>query len=171
MASDRPLPRLRDGTEVAAWVFKANPEVWDVLAFLASGVDVDSWRMAPSYRVGLIEPGQPCVLWVTGPRGARHTPGVWAIGEVTGEPFDDVGDPDDPLWIDLGAQRQVRPFVEVSMAVLDEPVPREELAAEPAFAGAEILTSPRMGSPLALTPDELDVILALAGSSDGPRRR
>jgi len=165
------MPRLRDGTEVAAWMFKANPEVWDVIAFLQSGVDVDSWRMAPSYRVDLVEPGHPCVLWVTGPRGARHTPGVWAIGQVTGEPFEDVGDPDDPLWIDLGAQRQVRPFVEVSMQVLAEPVPREDLAAEPAFHDAEILTAPRMGSPLAVTAGELEVIEALAGSSErGPRR-
>ena len=171
MAPRRPRPRLRDGTEVAAWMFKANPDVWDVLAFLASGVDVDSWRMAPSYRVDLIEPGHPCVLWVTGPRGARHTPGVWAIGEITGEPFDDVGDPDDPLWIDLGAQRQVRPFVEVSMQVLAEPIPRQELAAEPGFAGAEILTRPRMGSPLAVTPEELDVILARAGSSEPDPRQ
>ncbi len=171
MAPARPMPRLRDGREVAAWMFKANPEVWDVLAFLATGVDVDSWRMAPSYRVDLIEPGHPCVLWVTGPRAARHTPGVWAIGEITGEPFDDVGDPDDPLWIDLGAQHQVRPFVEVSMQVLEAPVPREELAAEPMFANAEILKSPRMGSPLALTADELAVIVVLAGSSKPPPRR
>ena len=61
MATGRPLPQLRDGTEVAAWMFKANPEVWDVLAFLESGVDVDSWRMAPSYRVDLIEPGHPAL--------------------------------------------------------------------------------------------------------------
>ena len=157
-------------------MFKANPEVWDVLAFLESGVEVDSWRMTPSYRVELIEPGHRCVLWVTGPRAAAHRPGVWAIGEVTGEPFEDVGDPDDPLWIDHGAQRQVRPFVEVSMRVLDEPIPRDELAADPAFAGAEILTAPRMGSPLAVTSGELEVIDALAGpsgthSSERPPRR
>jgi hypothetical protein len=152
-------------------MFKANPDVWDVLAFLETGVDVDSWRMAPSYRVDLIEPGHPCVLWVTGPRRARHTPGVWAIGEITGEPFEDVGDVDDPLWIDLGAAHQVRPFVEVSMQVLDEPVPRAELAAEPMFAEAEILKSPRMGSPLALTTEELDIVVALSGSSERRTRR
>jgi hypothetical protein len=153
---------LRDGTPVGAWLFKANPEVWDVLAFLRSGADVDSWRMAPSYRVDLVAEGQPAVLWVTGPANGDHVPGVWAVGEIAGEVFEDVGDPDDPLWRDHGAKRQVRPYVEMRMDVLAEPVSRMELAEDPRFGEAEILTRPRMGSPVALRPIELDVIDELA---------
>jgi EVE domain len=156
---------LRDGTEVAAWMFKANPDVWDVLGFLRSGVDVDSWRMARSYRVELVRPGHPCVLWVTGPTGSAHTPGVWAIGEITGDPYDDVGDPDDHRWRDHAAQRQVRPFVETRMGVLAEPVSRDELAEDPHFGTAEILKTPRMGSPLALRAGEFAAITVRVGSS------
>jgi hypothetical protein len=139
-------------------MFKANPEIWDVLGFLKSGVEVDGWRMARSYRVGLVRPGHPCVLWVTGPSGSEHTPGVWAIGEIVGEPYEDVGDPDDHRWRDHGAQRQVRPYVDTRMLSLDEPVSRYELADDPLFASAEILTRPRMGSPLALRSTELAAI-------------
>jgi hypothetical protein len=156
------LPELRDGTPVAAWLFKANPEVWDVLAFLRSGADVDSWRMAPSYRVDLVAPGHRAVLWVTGPAGGEHVPGVWALGEISGEVYEDVGDPDDPLWRDHGAKHQVRPYVEMRMDVLAAPVSRMELADDPRFADAEILRRPRMGSPLALRPIELEVIEELA---------
>ena len=146
-------------------MFKANPAVWDVLGFLKSGVDVDGWRMARSYRVDLVRPGHPCVLWVTGPKGSSHTPGVWAIGEITGEPYEDVGDPDDHRWRDHGAQRQVRPYVATRMTPLDEPVSRYELADDPLFASAEILTRPRMGSPLALRASELAAIRTRVGSS------
>ena len=159
--------RLRTGDPVGAWLFKANPDVWDVLAFLKSGADVDSWRMAPSYRVDLVAPGQPAVLWVTGPASGPHVPGVWAIGEISGEVFEDVGDPDDPLWRDHGAKHQVRPFVEMTMQVLAEPISRMELADDPRFAEAEILTRPRMGSPVALRPIELDVIDELAADRRG----
>jgi hypothetical protein len=149
-------------------MFKANPAVWDVLGFLKSGLEVDGWRMAPSYRVDLVQPGHPCVLWVTGPKGSAHTPGVWAIGEITGEPYDDVGDPDDHRWRDHGAQRQVRPYVETRMAPLDEPVSRYDLAEDPRFVAAEILSRPRMGSPLALTVVELGAIRDRAVSSSSP---
>jgi len=153
-----PIAHLRDGTPVGAWLFKANPAVWDVLTFLRSGAEVDSWRMAPSYRVGLIQPGQPAVLWVTGPTGGGHTPGVWAVGEVVGDVYDDVGDPDDPLWRDRAAQRVLRPHVDVRLGVLDEPLARRELAGDARFADAEILRRPRMGSPVALRPAEWDAI-------------
>ena len=138
-------------------MFKANPEVWDVLGFLATGAEVDTWRMAPSYRVELIRPGHRCVLWVTGARTAAWTPGVWAVGEITSDPFDDIGDSDDHRWRDLSARDRVRPYVLCRMDAV-EPIPRIELAADPDFVDAEILRRPRMGSPLALTPGQMAVI-------------
>ena len=140
-------------------MFKANPEVWDVLEHIRSGAPLDLWRMAASYRVDLVRPGQPAVLWVTGAASAAHTPGVWAVGVVTGDPFEDVGDPDDQLWIDEGARRQVRPYVELDLGPLASPIPRWDLAADPRFVDAEILRRPRMGSPLALTATELAAIV------------
>jgi hypothetical protein len=154
---------LRDGTEIGAWLFKANPDVWDILGFLRGGAAIDQWRMAPSYRVDLVGPGQPAVLWVTGPTSGAHIPGVWAMGAITGEVGEDVGDPDDDLWRDHGAQRQVRPYVNMHLEPLAEPIARVDLAADPRFVEAEILRRPRMGNPVALRPVEYETILDHAG--------
>jgi len=82
-----PIARLRDGTDVAAWLFKASPAIWDIGTALGQGVELDWWRLAPSYRVGLVHEGHPCAMWVT--RGdPRVASGVWALGEVVGEPGD-----------------------------------------------------------------------------------
>ena len=147
------VARLADGTPVGAWLLKANPAVWDIGAFLDSGADVDRWRLARSYRTDLLARGQPVVLWVT--RGdPDREPGVWGVGAVSGEVSDDVGEPDDPLWRDLGAQREVRPYVEVRLRVLRAPVRATELRVHPALVGMELFRAPRMGSPVALTPVE-----------------
>jgi hypothetical protein len=151
------VAHLRDGTPVAAWLLKANPAVWDVGTFLASGAAVDRWRLARSYRSDLLAPGHPVVLWVTaGDPG--HPPGVWGVGEVTAGAEDDVGEPDDPLWRDRAAQRQVRPYVEVRLRVLARPAPAAAVRDHVVLAGMELFRAPRMGSPVALTPDEWDAL-------------
>ena len=166
MTSAGAVAHLRDGTPVGAWLLKANPAVWDIGAFLRSGAQVDRWRLAPSYRTDLLAVGHPAVLWVT--RGdPDREPGVWAVGRVSGEVSDDVGEPDDPLWRDTGAQRQIRPYVEVRLTVLRAALPAAELRAHPALAGMELFRAPRMGSPVALTPREWDSLVALV-PSDAP---
>ncbi len=159
------VARLRDGAPVGAWLLKANPAVWDVGAHLASGAPLDRWRLAPTYRCDLIEAGQPVVLWVT--RGDPDlTPGIWAVGVTTGPADDDIGDPDDPLWRDEGARRQVRPYVEVHLDVLAAPIGADEVRSHPVFRGMELFRAPRMGSPLHLTPRELGALRALLPTAD-----
>lgn len=157
------IARLRDGTPVGAWLLKARPSVWDIGTALRDGTELDWWRLAHGYRAGLVHAGHPCAVFVT--RGdPRVRSGVWAIGEVTGDPVDDAGDPDDPLWRDPAAQRQVRPRIPVLLEVLGEPVLREDLVADPRLAGTEILRVPRIGNPAALTPDEWSALVDLARS-------
>lgn len=158
------IARLRDGTQVAAWMLKANPEVWDVEAALRDGRDLDTWRLAPSYRVELVAPGHPCVLWVTGTGAAAARAGVRALGVVTTDPYPDVGDPDDPAWGDPAAARVVRPYVGVHLEVLAEPLSRAEVRADPRLADLEVLRRPRMGSPLAVRADELAAMQESVGS-------
>ena len=153
------LPELRDGTPVAAWLFKANPAVWDVLDALRSGAAIDTWRMAPSYRTALLTPGQPCLLWVTRDPTAPATPGVFAIGRLTTAAFDDVGDPEDTRWLDPVAARQLRPHVGTEMDLLEVPIRAAELRGDPRWRGAEIFRAPRMGSPLAVTPQAWSALL------------
>ena len=148
-----PVAHLRDGTPVAAWLFKAKPEVWDVVgairAILAdpAAPPIDSWEMAASYRVDLVRPGQPCVLWVTGGRHAPTT-GVWAMGEVVTAPVFDV----------MSEEGRPRYGVGLDLDVVGDPVRLIELAADERFARAEIIRAPRVSSPVALTADELAAI-------------
>lgn len=147
------IARLRDGSEVGAWLLKANPQVWDIGRALADGTELDWWRLAPSYRAGLVRAGHPCAMWVT--RGdARVTPGIWAVGEVTGDPVDDVGDPDDELWRDLDAREQLRPRIPVRLEVLVEPVTIDELRDHPVLSGIELLRVPRIGNPASCSPEQ-----------------
>ena len=161
-----PIAQLRDGTEVAAWMFKANPAVWDVVEALrlhheSSGDRrIESWRMAHSYRVDLVHTGQPCVLWVTGGRRSPHA-GVWAIGHVSSEPYLDVVDPLDSLWVDRTTQDRVRPYVGVELDVFEGPILLSELLHDQRFSGAEIRRAPRVASPVALTSQEMSAILEL----------
>ena len=134
-------------------MLKAHPSVWDIGSALRDGVELDWWRLAPSYRVDLVGAGDPCVLWIT--RGDARVPsGVWAIGEITGAPRMDVGDPDDDLWRDPSAQRQLRPQIPVQLRVLANGLSREAIRADPRLSSIEMLRVPRIGNPAALTPDE-----------------
>jgi len=147
------IARLRDGTEVAAWMFKAKPEVWDVIgairACLAdpSAPPIDSWGLVDNYRVALVHAGQPCVLWVT---GGRHSPttGVWAMGHVTTEPYPAPEGDDGGL----------RPHVGLELDLLASPIRLIELATDERFARAEIIRAPRVSSPVALTGEEWEAI-------------
>jgi hypothetical protein len=143
---------------IAAWILKARPDLWDIAGWLRSDEPVGSWRLAEGPRVDLLAPGQRCFLWITGAAGARLTPGIWAWGSITGAVFGQSGDLDDPRWIDRVAQRQVRPFVPVHLERLSEPIPRSELRDDPRFALSEILRAPRVGNPVVVTPGELAVL-------------
>ncbi len=142
MSPRRRLPVLRDGTEVAAWLFKANPQVWDVEGHLARHGSVDRWTVAPGYRGDLLEAGQPALLWLTGSRA-----GVIAAGSVTGLVYDDHDERRD-RW---------RRWAPVRLAAVP-PVRKATLLADPRFGRAEVVRLPRLGSPLALTKSELDAV-------------
>ena len=75
------------------------------------------------------------------------------------------GDPDDPLWRDEGARRQLRPRVPVRLEVLDPPLTRAQFAADPRLERSEILRVPRIGNPAALTPTEWLALEELVGAS------
>lgn len=163
------IARLKDGSPVGAWLLKASPAIWDIGAAIGAGIDLDWWRLAPTYRAELVHAGHPCAMWIT--RGDPRVPsGIWAVGQIVGEPVEDVGDPDDPLWRDRGAQRQVRPRVPVELRVLAGPVPREAVAEDPRLRRMEILRVPRIGNPAAVTPGEWEAVTDLLDSPDPAAR-
>lgn len=123
--------------DVACWVLKTAGDV--VVGELTRCV-------RPSYRLGLMAAGQPCLLW----RSGRESPGVQALGVLTG-PVREDGD---------GG-----PVVPVRFTSLDEPVPRAELVADPVFREAEVVRMPAGSNPSWLTAAQYAVVLARTGAA------
>jgi hypothetical protein len=134
--------------DVACWVLKSSrtPETMEPGWLPGAGVDLDRC-VRPSYRLGLIRPGQPCLLWVSG----RDRPGVHALGVVTAPP-------------DPGADA---PVVGVRWTRLAEPVDRAELLTDPAARDAEVLRMPAGSNPSWLSAGQFAAVLAHAGVGHG----
>jgi len=104
-----------------------------------------------SYRLALVRPGQPCLLWVSG----RTEPGVHALGEVTGEAEEGAGGP----------------ALTVRLTRLPSPVARADLLADLAARDAEVLRMPAGSNPSWLTGDQYAAVLAhLPAGALGPWR-
>jgi hypothetical protein len=120
---------------------------------LVPGALVPGWRpgdaadldrcVRRSYRLDLMAPGQPCLLWVSG----RELPGVHALGVLTGTAVEDAGGP----------------VVGVSWTRLPRPVPRSELLADPATRDAEVLRMPAGSNPSWLSAGQYAAVLAHRG--------
>jgi hypothetical protein len=96
-----------------------------------------------SYRLALMTPGRPCLLWVSG----AHQPGVHALGEVTTPAVEGAGGP----------------VVGVRLTRLAEPVARAELLAHPAARDAEVLRMPAGSNPSWLSAAQYAAVLDLVG--------
>ncbi|WNV77516.1 hypothetical protein [Geodermatophilus sp. DSM 44513] len=127
--------------DVACWVLKSTrpPELIDP-DWPAGGTRELTRCVRRSYRLDLVRPGQPCLLWVSG----RADPGVHALGEVTGE----VGERDDG------------PVLGVRLTRLPSPVARADLLADPAVHDAEVLRSPIGSNPSWLSVPQYAAVLA-----------
>ncbi|WP_448639841.1 hypothetical protein [Geodermatophilus sp. URMC 63] len=127
--------------DVACWVVKtARPP-----SVLAPG-----WRrgeertfsrcLRRSYRLELMSPGQPVLLWLSG----RDRAGVHATGVLAG----DVG------------EDERSPLVHVRLTLLTAPLPRADLLADPGARDAEVLRMPAGSNPSYLTPAQYAALLA-----------
>lgn len=150
------------GTPIGGWLLKCNPEVWNPAYALADDPVERNWSVSESYRLELMRPGDPCVLWVTGSRSSPVPAGVYAYGTLTAGTDGNVVYLD--RWSDTvnppeGEDAQdVRPFVNCELRWLAKPVLRDELRDAPTFANAEILRIAQVSNPSVLTPDEMAVI-------------
>ncbi|SNS59587.1 hypothetical protein SAMN04488107_3101 [Geodermatophilus saharensis] len=96
--------------------------------------------LRPSYRLGLMRPGQPVLLWLSG----RDRPGVHATGVLAAEPAAGDGGP----------------VAVVRLTLLPDPLPRADLLADPAARDAEVLRMPAGSNPSYLTPAQYAAVLA-----------
>jgi hypothetical protein len=135
--------RLSEG-EVAAWLLKTTLPPGELSAgWEPGGTRVLQRCLRASYRLDLMRPGQPCLLWLSG----REQPGVHAVGTLSGPPV----------------ARDGQPTVTVSLRRLERPVARADLW-HSAFADAEVLRMPAGSNPSYLTERQLAAVRAFAGA-------
>jgi hypothetical protein len=148
MASSGPA-RLGPG-DVACWLLRSIRPPEEIDPGWQVGAARELTRcVRRSYRLELVRPGAPCLLWVSG----RADPGVHALGEVT-----------------AGVEeRDGGPVVAVRLTRLPSPVPRAGLLADPAAHDAEVLRMPAGSNPSWLSRDQYAAVLGhLPGGALGP---
>ena len=123
-------------SDVAGWLLKSTRAPAEIDPGWAPGEERELTRcVRRSYRLELVSPGQPVLLWVSG----RVRPGVHAVGTVCGAVRADDGD-DGPVL----------------------PVRLTSLA-DPGFRSAEVLRMPAGSNPSWLSATQLGAVLARAG--------
>ena len=132
------------GADVACWVFKSAVPTSRLVPGWRPGASWSTTRcVRPSYRLALMSPGQPCLLWISG----REDPGVHALGTLAGEPQE----------TDDG------PVAPVRLTLLREPLSRAELLGDPVARDAEVLRMPAGSNPSWLSPAQFAVVLDRIG--------
>ena len=134
-------------SDVAGWLLKSTRAPAEIDPGWTPGEERELTRcVRRSYRLELISPGQPVLLWVSG----RVLPGVHAVGTVAGPVRADSGDDDGPV-------------LPVRLTSLPNPVDRGELLADPGFRSAEVLRMPAGSNPSWLSAPQLEAVLVRAG--------
>ena len=146
----RPVTARLSGSDVAAWLVKTSRPPAVVEPGWAPGEERTLRRcVRATYRLGLMAPGQVCLLWLSG----QTCPGVHAVGTLVAgpggeEPVDAIDAPGGPV-------------VTVRLRLLQDPVPRSELMTLPAFAASEVARMPAGSNPSYLTTPQLAEVLGL----------
>jgi len=143
------MSRLTAG-DVACWVLKTTRPPGDVHPGWRPGIEQTLGRcVRPSYRLDLMVPGQPVLLWLSG----RQEPGVHALGVVAG-----------PVTTEDGGA----PVVPVRLTRLAAPVGRGALLADPVAREAEVLRMPAGSNPSWLSGPQFDAVLARVREGGAP---
>jgi hypothetical protein len=130
--------------DVACWVLKTARPPEELVPGWRPGAQHELIRCVhPSYRLELVEPGRPCLLWLSGP----DHPGVHALGTITGTP---EPAPDGPA-------------VPVRLTLLTEPVPRAVLLGDARARNAEVLRMPAGSNPSWLSAVQFAAVLDRIG--------
>ena len=136
-------------SDVAAWLVKTSRPPEAIEPGWVPGETRTLQRcVRATYRLGLMVPGQVCLLWLSGQaRPGVHAIGTLAVGPGGEEPLDTVDAPGSPV-------------VTLRLRLLAEPVPRRELMATAAFASAEVARMPAGSNPSYLTAPQLAEVKA-----------
>jgi len=146
------------------WLFQANPKHWDLEHKLqtVSPSDADDWTVT-RYREEM-SPGDTVVLWQGGPKA-----GVYAVGELVGEPFERELPPWRPPKNDGSETEWAISFR--YERILQSPITRERLLENRELRSLQVLRAPQ-GTNFRVTEWEWEVLNALLnGVSETPNPR
>jgi hypothetical protein len=148
-------------TTQRAWIFQANPALYDLQGALASGLTNLQWTVR-QHR-DQIKAGDLVFLWESG-----SDAGIVAVAGVLNDPADEDEDP-----VSRQFNRQDEPFAGPKLRVrlridrlLPERVRRETLRAHPILRNLSILAAPQ-GTNFPIVPNELWPIEALVAANGG----
>jgi hypothetical protein len=143
------LARLaQPGTSI--WVLQANPKVFDISSFLDGTDTIENWSV--SRYLDDIREGDRVVFWVSGEQA-----GVYALGEVTGAPFE--GEVDQANLLDASHDWRWLVPIELTVELWDAPVLRSDLKADDRFADESIIRIPGAANPHPLSTSAFTAIL------------
>ena len=145
--------RRLEERDVACWVLKANPKIYDLRAALEHGEEINGWTLHKTYRVQLMAPAQRCLLWLSGP----DSPGVYAIGKITDFAEED-GQGGGPYWRDIPKANRMVPVISISVVGLGTPIARAELISDRRFADAEVIKMAAGSNPSYLNEAQLAAV-------------
>jgi 5-methylcytosine-specific restriction enzyme A len=125
---------------MAYWILQANPSIYRIFDALGDAEAIRTWTVAHHHQV--IAPGDELALWASGPRS-----GVYAFGLVT-EPAEFRPDDQDPYWESPAEKNEPKWRIGIRVTdVLERPIPRSAIAADPALASMLIVRMPGGGNP------------------------
>lgn len=137
-----------DGTPVGGWVLRGDSDTFDVSEMIERYGQVFRYPVEPGERAELMEPGQPCFLYLT---DTSRVVGLWGVGEVVAPVLPVQVDPSDPDSDEIL-------FAEVEMFLLRKPIASSKLRDEALLASSEVFTDPDRPNPLVLEPRAVRVV-------------
>jgi nucleoid DNA-binding protein len=142
------------------WVLQCNPKKFDVFASRARYGTTDNWAIN-RYK-DEVRKGDRIVFWLSGDES-----GVYALGEIVGEPFPGVVDERFVLDEDHATWDTYVP-IELYIDLFDRPILRSDLKRIPAFASQPIITAPWSANPHPLSTQALEAVLGLLPKHPSP---
>lgn len=132
------------------WVFQGNPKRFPVLDHLLDGETDANWSV--TQHLDDVSIHDNAVLWVSGDRA-----GIYAIGHVTGPPYEGVASDE---WLDPADRGKLLHFCPLTWSEVrvDNPILKTDLLDAGGFENARIIRQPMAGNPTKLTDEEWRII-------------
>lgn len=134
------LAGKEDWGKPAAWAITQNEKLWAEFDSITDRSVIVEWSLGDTYRTQMVEPGDRTIFWVVGKNG-----GIARLGFVLTVRSTPKG-----YWQDAFGTRHESPY---SGTFFLPPLPnrryihRSALAAEPALAKCELLTTAAQSAP------------------------